>query len=490
MNIDLLVIGGGISGAGVALEAARRGAKVLLIEQHDFAWGASSRSSKLVHGGLRYLKSGAIHLTAESVRERERLLREAPGLVRRLPFVLAHRPGRSPSPGTMQAGLWLYDAIARRRSRAAFGPAETQWRVPGLAAELGASGYEDATTDDARLTLRVLQEARSHGAQLRNYTQLITLHRAETGQVKGARLRDAEGVEHEITCRCVIAAAGAYLQPLAAQTGTPTPTLRPLRGSHLLLPQWRLPLACAVAWSHPEDGRPVFAYPWLGRILVGTTDLDHPDLGDEPRITAVEQAYLLRALADAFPRAGLTAADLISTWSGIRPVISNGEDADPSKESREHLVLADRGLVALSGGKLTTFRPMARAALDAARPWLPMLQPARESDRVFAEAPAQDAVSHRFGPVASLITATGTLDTTDYTLGELRHSLRHEQVRHLDDLLLRRTRLGLTVPGFASKLLPALQPHCQELLGWDAARFDQETERYLDLMRRQHGVLA
>ena len=500
MKFDLLILGGGITGAGCALEAARRGLKVLLIEPHDFAWGASSRSSKLVHGGLRYLKQGALHLTKESLQEREQLLQDAPGLVEPLRFLMAHNPGAKPGPRTMQAGLWLYDRLAGRRTRAFRTPQATQWLAPGLRAEHGASLYEDATTDDARLTLRVLQEAQAHGAQLQNRSQLQELLRDPQGQVRGARLRGADGFAQTIECKVVIAATGAYLGPLAAQLGLPAPQLRPLRGSHLLLPLWRLPLACAVAWAHPEDGRPVFAYPWQGALLVGTTDEDHADLAQAPALTRRELDYLLRGLNAQFPRAGLQAADVRSSWAGIRPVISNGAGLKPSEESREHLVLAHRGLVAVGGGKLTTFRVMAQQALRAAQAWLPrlwgepganILMPAGGAPLPLGPAPAR-RLRGRFGALAAEVAGQGiaTLPGTQTLIGELRHSLQHEQVHHLDDLLLRRTRLGLLQPDFAAGLLPALRPHCQELLGWDAARFAQEAERYLTLMRAQHGVFV
>ena len=284
------------------------------------------------------------------------------------------------------------------------------------------------------------------------------------------------------------------------QSGLPAPKLRPLRGSHLLLPLWRLPLARAVAWSHPQDGRPVFAYPWLGALIVGTTDLDHPDLAQEPFITAPEQAYLLQALNHAFPQAAVMARDIRSTWAGVRPVIDSGRGADPSQESREHLVLAQRGLVAIGGGKLTTFRRMARQALKAASPWLPGLQPehgvqilmpAGQGPLPALSAGAARRLRGRFGALAPQVAALGaTALAGDTLIGELRHSLQHEQVHHLDDLLLRRSRLGLLQARFGTALLPQVQPLCQDLLGWDAARFAQECQRYLDLMQRQHGVLA
>lgn len=382
----------------------------------------------------------------------------------------------------MRAGLFAYDQLAGRRTRRFLSAAQVAAAVPGLAAELGASGYEDATTDDARLTLRLLQEARAAGAELCNHSALLGLERDEAGRVRAARLRDADGFERRVALGCVIASAGAQLGLLAPTLKLALPSLRPLRGSHVLLPLARLPLPCAVAWTHAQDGRPVFAYPWLGALLVGTTDVDQPDAAARPRISRDEQDYLLAALNQAFPQAGVQASDLQCSWSGLRPVIASGDGRAPSQESREHLVQAADGVVALSGGKLTTFAAMAEAALQAAAPWLPplpsmqgpLLPPAR--DGVWGDALAP---SLRAGPC---------LPGTDLTLAALRHSLQHEQVRHLDDLLLRRTRLGLLRPGFAADLLPLLEAPCQALLGWDTARFAREAERYLALMNEEHGV--
>lgn len=499
---DLLVLGGGISGAGVALEAARRGLRVVLVEAQDFAAGASSGSSKLVHGGLRYLQSGALHLTRESVQAREQLLRELPGLVQRLGFAMAHRRPHGPGRRTLQLGLWLYDQLAGRRTRGWVAPGDVAWLLPGLATDDGASLYEDATTDDARLTLRVLQEARRLGARLHNRTALTGLQRTPDGQVCGATLRGPDGQPWSVETRCVVAASGAWLGTLAAQhlpPGATPPPLRPLRGSHLLLPLWRLPLARAVAWRHPADGRPVFAYPWMGALIVGTTDLDHPDPDRRPRLSAAERDYLLQGLAHAFPAAGVQARDLQCSWSALRPVLASGRAVDPSRESREHLVWARDGLVALAGGKLTTFARMAGSALEAARPWLPA-HPARHDGSLLppddtppgdtGAVPADGPWRGRWGALASTVCQGGRVPGSDVHWGELRHSLQHEQVHHLDDLLLRRTRLGLLRPGFAADLLPALAPLCQALLGWSASRFAQERERYLCLMHDEHGIPA
>ncbi|KAB0576770.1 FAD-dependent oxidoreductase, partial [Ideonella dechloratans] len=224
-DCDLLVLGGGISGAGVALEAARRGLRVTLVEARDYAWGASSRSSKLVHGGLRYLQSGALHLTRESVQEREALLRELPGLVERIGFVMAHRRPFGPGRRTMQIGLRLYDHLAGRRARGWASNADIPWLVPGLATDDGASLYEDATTDDARLTLRVLQEARSLGAELHNHTTLTALQRDGRGQIRGATLRGPDGFERSVACRCIVSASGPWLGTVAALAGAAPPRL-------------------------------------------------------------------------------------------------------------------------------------------------------------------------------------------------------------------------------------------------------------------------
>lgn len=473
-HTDLLVVGGGIAGAGVALQAARRGARVTLIERHDWASGASSRSSKLVHGGLRYLAQGQWRLTRASVQQREQLLRELPALVRRLGFMLPHGPGLNPGRPTLQAALAVYDALAQRRSRAWVSAADASWLVPGLHAPGGASVYDDATTDDARLTLRVLAGARRHGARLHAYTELQALQRRGDGW--NATLRTPEGHRRTLEARCVVAALGAQLGPWAARFGLAAPLLRPLRGSHLLLPGWRLPLARAVAWQHPADGRPVFAYPWLGCTMVGTTDLDHPDPDTPPRISAPELHYLLHALRAVFPRAGITAADVRSTWAGIRPVVAG--DGAPSAQSREHLVQAGDRLVVLAGGKLTTFAEMAQQALDLVQPWLPALQPAAAGLGLADENADADAFSWENRCAAFV-------DADAWT-----RMLHTDPVQHLDDLMLRRTRWGLCLPAHGQRLLPRLQRACQQALGWDAARWAQECVRYQRLVRTDHGLPA
>lgn len=334
---DMVIIGGGITGAGILLEAARRGYKALLVEQRDFAWGTSSRSSKLVHGGLRYLKEGQLGLTRDSVRERQNLLREARGLVEPQSFAFADYQGRKPGRWLFQLGLAVYDWLAGQRARHHYPADEFLMLAPHIARTdlKGGLCYTDAKTDDARLVLRVLQEARGLGGVAINYLgaeQLLRADDSSDGRVSGVQLRDAAGGGvYQVHAKVVVNATGAWADILRQQQGAPR-RLRPLRGSHLVLPAWRLPVAQAVSLMHPQDGRPVFAFPWEGATLVGTTDVDHgADLQQEARITEAEVRYLLAALDFQFPQLQLTRADVIATYAGVRPVIDTGK-ADPSKE--------------------------------------------------------------------------------------------------------------------------------------------------------------
>jgi glycerol-3-phosphate dehydrogenase len=500
---DVLVIGGGISGAGVLLETARRGLRALLVERHDFAWGTSSRSSKLVHGGLRYLKQGRLHLTAESVREREMLLQCAPGLVEPQGFAFpsyARRGRRS-----MLAGLALYELLARRRRTRHWLDAEDFLMLApnvGRAGLLGGFVYQDARTDDARLVLRVLQEARDAGAFALNYSGAQALLRTED-RVAGAVVEcGTDGSRHEVRARVVVDATGAWSGALHGKG----PRLRPLRGSHLLLPAWRLPLAQAVSLMHPHDGRPVFAYPWEGATLVGTTDLDHAALSahSEPRITRAEVAYLMAALQAQFPQLGLEEADILSTYAGVRPVIAGAADVAPSKEGREHAVWSEPGLVAIAGGKLTTFRAIALDALRLMKPQLPGWDDALESRPAFAPAPLPQALRvdrallqrlhGRHGARAGAVldaAQEGELERIPGTAtawAELRWAARMEAVQRLDDLLLRRTRIGLLLRGGALDILGRVRAVCQAELGWSDARWEREQDNYLALWRDHYSV--
>ena len=504
---DLAVIGGGITGAGVAQQAAAQGWRVLLVEQRDFAWGTSSRSSKLVHGGLRYLKEGDLKTTLHSVRERNRLLHEAPGLVEPQSFLFADCAGRKPGRWLMQTGLALYDLMAgNRRSRGGHFHADlaaTQMLAPGLAPPglRGALVFQDAKTDDARLVLRVLQEARRLGATTLNYLAAQSLQH-EQGRVAGLELQDAlEGQRYTVRARCVVNATGAWADRLRTGTGA-RPLLRPLRGSHLVVPFWRLPVAQSISFMHPQDGRPVFLYPWEGATLIGTTDLDHhAPLDAEASITAAEVDYLLDAVNDQFPATHLRAADVIACYAGVRPVLDDGQK-DASKATRDHVVRDEAGLITLTGGKLTTFRLMAQDALALAAPHVgqpfarsdaPLFTPASPLDPRWSPAVRQ-RLQARYGRLAAALCASANSDDLECIPGtqtlwiELPLAARHEAVEHLDDLLLRRTRLGILLPQGALALLERIRRLCAPHLGWSDARWEAEIARYRALVHTHYQL--
>ncbi len=370
---DLVIIGGGITGAGIFRESARMKLRVLLVEQNDFAWGTSSRSSKLVHGGLRYLKQGKLLLTRASVKERERLLNEAPGLVDPLEFLLPIYDDRRPSKWEMEAGLSLYGLLARERQHAYLNAEKLQSMLPGISAERLSGGFRfvDGQTDDVRLVMRLLQEGRREGGFALNYTRACAVLRRKNGEVAGLTIEDSEtGKQKEIRVPAAINATGAWAENLQ-----PSPDkkihIRPLRGSHLVLPAHRVDQNRAVSLIHPRDGRPIFILPWEGAVLLGTTDMDHHrELSEEPFITPEETDYLLEGVNGYFTRLKLTRKDCLSSFAGVRPILSDGKRA-PSEESREHAVWADKGLVTVTGGKLTTFRLLAWDALETVKGYLP-----------------------------------------------------------------------------------------------------------------------
>jgi len=505
--LDILVVGGGIIGAGIALEAARADLRTGLIEARDFASGTSSRSSKLVHGGLRYLRQGQLLLMQTAVRERTALLRDAPGLVEPLDFMLPIRQGDRPGRHIYGVGLAIYDLLAGKRTRHWLDADQLRNRIPSLRADdlTGGWKYTDAQTDDARLVLRVLQEARSLGAAAINYVRVTDWLRGRDGDVCGAKALDQEtNQELSINARCVINASGSWTDSLRRLLGGDQ-RIRPLRGSHLLFSYARIPLKEAVAFAHPKDKRAVFALPWEGAVLVGTTDLDHSDdLDREPAITVEETDYLIAALNTQFPKLNLKASDALSSWSGVRPVVSSGTSRAPSDEAREHFISDENGLISVCGGKLTTFRSMALDVLKHAAKKLPQLKKLK-SAKIFAAPTATDpprewpaevyrCMLGRHGDgLTTLIDCAeagelSLIPDTKTPFAELRYACRHEQVLHLDDLLLRRTRLGLLQPNGAKALLPRLKKMIQTELGWDDAKWKSEAARYQELCERCYSI--
>jgi glycerol-3-phosphate dehydrogenase len=494
---DMIIVGGGITGAGILREATRLGLHTLLVEQRDFAWGTSSRSSKLVHGGLRYLKEGKYVLTRDSVHERQQLLHDGPGLIDPLGFLLTINKGDNPGRWTYAMGLTVYDLLALRWDHEYYSPQDFRLLAPHINQEdlQGGFRFGDAQTDDARLTLRIIREAVADGAVAINYVkahQLIIDH----DDVKGVVLSDMlTGAQVEAFSRVVINATGAWTDVLRMQVGG-SAHIRPLRGSHLIFPSWRLPVAQAVSFLHPFDHRPVFIFPWENVTLVGTTDVDYTDsLDDEPKISPYEVAYLMAAVEYQFPSLCLTLEDVLSTYAGIRPIISSGK-IDPSAESRDHCIWEEHGLYSVSGGKLTTFRLIALDALKAVRNRLTDLPEPKQNTPVLNQVDQQlpgcgnlgDACRRRllgrYGSDALAVVNVAhpgeieTIPGTDYLWVELRWAARSEGVCHLEDLLLRRTRLGLILPSGAESILLVVKQICQAELQWTDSQWKQEVTNY------------
>ncbi len=370
-HFDILVIGGGITGCGVALDAASRGLKTALVEGRDWASGTSSRSSKLVHGGLRYLAQREFRLVAQNLAERQNLLRNAPHLVKPLPFLIPMltkdgKPAHSAVVKAYRSALWMYDLaggarIGHRHRKVS--RKEAQDLAPGLSPELMASGflYWDAWADDARLTLLLARTAvETYGAVAANHSHVQALLSDESGRARGATLYAGLDVRASV----VINATGVWADELRPG---PDETLRPAKGVHVTLPGHLLELKRAVVLPVPGDRRSVFAIPWEGRVYVGTTDTDYEGDLDEPGVTDADVDYLLAAV-NAVAKRPINRDDVVGRWAGLRPLVKGAKKERTADLSRRHTVDIDAasGVITITGGKLTTYRAMAADAVDAA----------------------------------------------------------------------------------------------------------------------------
>lgn len=497
---DIIIIGGGITGAGLLRLAAKTGLRALLVEAKDFSSGTSSRSSKLVHGGFRYLYNRQFDVTRESVREREWLLREARHLVTPLPFVLPNYKRYRFRNQLFAMGVMIYDALAPKWAHERLSEKRTQVLVPGLASEgmSAAWKYYDGVVDDSRLVLRVLREAVRSGGTAINYARVVGLLRTADGRVRGVRVCDTSspnGRTLELEAGVVINATGPWSDELREGIGGQG-RLRKLRGSHLVFPRTRLPVNTAVTFFHPDDRRAMFIIPWDGTTMVGTTDLDQPKQFEqdyeETFATEDEIDYMLTAAQTMFPQAGLTLHDAVASFSGLRPVV-RGDAASPSKESRRHAIWEEDGMVTITGGKLTTFRIMAEQTLKAALKLLPV--EVEEPDRrMFDPLPRRPArsvtlpqwqyLAGRYGadtPTMISMARAGEMEPIDNlpnVWAELRWAARDEAVVHLDDLMLRRVRLGLCLKLGGINFLPQIRKIVQPELGWSDQKWEQEVQRY------------
>jgi glycerol-3-phosphate dehydrogenase len=475
---DLLIIGGGITGAGVALDAVLRGLRVALIDKGDFASGTSSLSSKLVHGGLRYLEQGDFRLVYEALHERGRLLHNAPHLVHPLRFVLPFYEGARVPAWQFRLGLVLYDILAGghniRRSQAT-SLLHLRREFPGLRSMglRGGAEYFDAQMDDARLCLEVLRTAALHGAVVANYVEAIAFERPDR-----VRARDHRGGrEFAIAARQVLNATGPWGDAVRRLAGDTTgPLLRPTKGVHLIAPDRGLPAAFLLL--HPADGRVFFVIPWLGKTLLGTTDTACDDSPDELAVTPDDVAYLLFGFNHYFSPP-LVESDVLGRFAGLRPLIRArpGEPSDLSREFQVHT--SPSGLLTVAGGKYTTYRHMAEVITDTVVRRLGLSSRCRTRSFRLDGAPEQPW--HRFAPAATHeLTTRCHLDEEsarhliarygrravevadcidrDASLGrrvvpgepdilaEFVYQRDHEMALTPGDFLLRRTRLGLFRP--------------------------------------------
>lgn len=458
---DLVVVGGGITGAGIVLEATSRGYQCALIEANDFAAGTSSRSSKMIHGGLRYLARREFGIVRESLREREALLALAPQLVTPMPFLLPLRTVMDRAKGLI--ALPLYERLAGRsalpRHRTVRG-SELQRRVPHLAHVDTAVEYFDAVTDDARLTMTVLRTAAERGAVIANHIALEHLVHA-AGETR-AHVADASGDRFEIRCRLAVLAVGAWLSEIAPRQGWDGVRVRPAKGIHLVL-RASAPLEAAVVVRHPNDGRYLFLIPWKGQILFGTSDTaaGPADLRG-PRADPADVTYALACLKAWFPE---WQPDIRAAWAGLRPLIDETVvgTADISREDR--ILEPAPGAVVIAGGKLTTFRAIARRALDIVDLRLggrrkPSTYPMLED------------------PLASSLPGERLIPELPLTLHHLLRACREEMPLTLDDLLTQRLGLSFVAPDVAGREAARWSAVAAAALGWDEAERGRQVAAY------------
>ena len=527
---DIVVIGGGITGAGVALDAASRGFSVALVERADYASGTSSRSSKLVHGGLRYLQKFDLGLVREALLERQLLVKLAPHLVRPLQMVVPAFDGARPDRLT-GIGLNMYDVMAapslraRRNARKTGGEAgEADWSparhrvisgdevaelLPALAGRNPTGGYlfYDCQTDDARLVLTVLGEAERFGAICANRLEVVSLGRGDDLGA-GVTVRDREsGLEFAIQADNVVNATGVWadrIRPEELHSEAEVPRIAPSRGTHIVLAHEDLPLH-AGAIVPAGESRSIFALPWLGRSLIGTTDNNYEGDIDHVRPSGDDIDYLLRAVNEFFGTA-LTPGHLAGAYAGVRPLISSGDSRKSVDISRKaELYETSSGLITITGGKLTTWRRMAKMAVDrlverdgrqapCRTHEIPLGAPADPAELRRVEGVPEGAYAQlaaRYGHAADRVLATAEtrgelvqpiVPGRPDLLAEAPFSARYEQARSVADVLLRRTRLGLLAARaldgadgeVALRVARAMAPE----LGWDPPRVDQEADRF------------
>lgn len=514
-TFDVLVVGGGITGTGIARDAALRGLKVALVEKLDFASGTSSKSTKLIHGGLRYLELGEIGLVFESVNERNRLMRLARHLVRPLPFLVAHFKGDRRWLVTLDVGLWLYEALCffgGYRNHKTYRAQKTLELEPTLRRE-GLTGgilYYDAMTDDARLTLENALDARDLGAVIANHVRAGALLK-QGDAITGVTATDTvSGASFDVRAKVVVNATGPWSDEVRALANE-APLLKPTKGIHVVVDEQRLPARNALVMAHPKDKRVMFTIPWgLGRTAIGTTDTFFDGRPDTVEPTASDVTYLLDAANHYYPDAKLVPDDVISTWSGLRPLLKPPDaGAGASQVSREHVLVERKGFLTIAGGKLTTYRTMAAEVVDRAAKQLGVTKASAtgerpvpgsvglmESDEALEafvkslEGPTLSAAHahafvHMYGARAKAVLArctNGGATRVDaelpWLMGQVDEAIDAEFAQTLDDVLSRRLTLVLRARDQGLAVAPTIAARMAERLGWTPERTERELAAY------------
>jgi glycerol-3-phosphate dehydrogenase len=509
-----------------------RGLRTILVEQHDLGSGTSSRSSRLIHGGLRYLEEGDLSLVFEALRERRVLLDIAPHLVRPLPFVFpVHRGDRVPL-WKLWAGICLYDLLAAFRNvrwhrvlgKRGLLQREPMVRERGL---IGGVRYFDAQCDDARLVVATARSAIRHGALVANYMKVHDLLRAD-GRVQGARLRDElTGTEGAVHAHLVVNATGPWCDAVRRmEDPSARPLLRPTKGVHVLVRRERLGHDAAITLTSPIDGRVMFVLPWGDFSYIGTTDTDTDEGPDDVRATPDDIVYLLRSANAAFPNAHLGEADVLATWAGLRPLIAPDHGVPgASQVSREHLIITGPGgMLTIAGGKLTTYRSMAEQLVNHVATALHALDGRpRPPAPPTADEPLPGGEVHDLEPLGSpglelglpiatvdhLVRLYGSECAAVFNLvreqrdlarpldgrapvieAEVVHVTRRELARRVEDVLVRRLHLFYETPDQGTAAARRTAELMGAELGWDAVQIGEEVERYGRLVKHAGGSRA
>lgn len=516
-SFDVLVIGGGITGLGVALDAASRGLRTALVERDDFASGTSSKSSKLAHGGLRYLQQGEIRLVYEALRERHRMGRNAPHLVRILPFmipiltrdgVVSRKIARA-----MGSAMWMYDLTGgarigkfhrRLKADAAFAHLPTMRRERLASAYL----YYDATVDDARLCVTVARTAAGHGAAVANGCRVTAITKDERGRATGAvvdaTLPDGSIRTITVTASCVVNATGVWADELRAlDEGVDPDSIRPAKGIHLTVPWAKVRNDIAVVIPVPKDKRSLFVVPWGARpdgtfehTYVGTTDTDYAGPLDDPQCTRDDIDYVLRAL-NATVTTDVTIDDVTGVWSGLRPLVKSASSGRTADLSRRHsIATSSSGVVSVAGGKLTTYREMAEDTVDIVLRRLGRRARCR-TRRLrllgadgFRRPEPTDPGAHlamRYGTMTPDVLALAAGDPglaeplvegLPYLAAEAVYAVRYEMARSVDDVLSRRTRARLSARDASVRAAPRVARLMAAELGWSETETARQVADY------------